>query len=177
MEHNINPETTTTVDIQRENIYSSSSNNYCIYNNGGLTTSGLKPTYFRESIRGGLLHWINSSSPFLFLFSGVLYVLQKKTKSLFTLYRWFFWLWYKHKDLKWWHPFLCQGVCNLYISWYLRDLCNFFSLNHFSQNSHHYAKSIVQNLGWGMHRVIVTGIVCFVEDFDVITLVFQLQYL
>ena len=40
MEHNINYETTTTADIQRENIYSSSSNDYRIYNNDNLTTSG-----------------------------------------------------------------------------------------------------------------------------------------
>ena len=40
MELNINYETKTTVDIQRENIHSSSSNNYRIYNNDGLTTSG-----------------------------------------------------------------------------------------------------------------------------------------
>ena len=39
LEHNINYETTTTADVQRENIYSSSSKDYCIYNNGGLTTS------------------------------------------------------------------------------------------------------------------------------------------
>ena len=39
MEHNINYETATIVDIQIENTYSSSSNNYCIYNNEGLTTS------------------------------------------------------------------------------------------------------------------------------------------
>ena len=114
---------------------------------------------------------------FLFIFSGILYVLQKKINSLFTLYRWLFRLWYESKDLKWWHAFLCQGVCNLYISWYTTDLCNLFSLDHFSQNSHLYAKSLVQNLGWGMYRIIETGIVCFVEDFDVITIVFQLQYL
>ena len=40
MEHNIYYETTTIADIQRENIYLSSSNNYRIYNNNGLTTSG-----------------------------------------------------------------------------------------------------------------------------------------
>ena len=39
MEHNINYETTTTVDIWRENIYSSSSNDYHIYNNDSPTTS------------------------------------------------------------------------------------------------------------------------------------------
>ena len=39
MEHNINYETTTSGDIQRENIYSSSSNDYCIYNNDSLITS------------------------------------------------------------------------------------------------------------------------------------------
>ena len=39
-EHNINYQTSTTVDIWRENIYSSSSNDYHIYNNDGLTTSG-----------------------------------------------------------------------------------------------------------------------------------------
>ena len=39
MEHNMNYETTTTADIQRENIYLSSSKDYHIYNNGGLTTS------------------------------------------------------------------------------------------------------------------------------------------
>ena len=57
---------------------------------------------------------------FFFFFSGVSYVLQKKMKSLFTLYRSFFRLWYEPKDLKWWHSFLCQGVYNLYISWYYR---------------------------------------------------------
>ena len=39
IEHNIYYETTTTTDIRRGNIYLSSSNNYCIYNNGGLATS------------------------------------------------------------------------------------------------------------------------------------------
>ena len=39
MEHNINYKTTTTADIWRENIYSSSTKDYRIYNNGGLTTS------------------------------------------------------------------------------------------------------------------------------------------
>ena len=39
MEHNINYKTATTVDIRRENIYLSSSKDYCIYNNGSLTTS------------------------------------------------------------------------------------------------------------------------------------------
>ena len=48
-------------------------------------------------------------------------------KSLFTLYRWFFRFWYEPKYLKWWQSFLCQGVHSLYISWYPRDLCNFFS--------------------------------------------------
>ena len=39
MVHNINYKTTTAADIRRENIYSSSSNNYCIYNNDSLRTS------------------------------------------------------------------------------------------------------------------------------------------
>ena len=39
MEHNINYETTTTAGIQSENIYSSSSNDYCIYNNDSPTAS------------------------------------------------------------------------------------------------------------------------------------------
>ena len=38
MEHNINYDTTT--DMRRENIHLSSSNDYDIYNNYGLTTSG-----------------------------------------------------------------------------------------------------------------------------------------
>ena len=101
----------------------------------------------------------------VFLFSGISYVLQKKMKTLFTLYRWFFRLWCEPKDLKWWHSFLYQGVCN------------FFSLDHFSQNSHLYAKSFFKNLGWGMYLIIETEIVCFAEDFDIIIIVFQLQYL
>ena len=40
MKHNINYETTTTSDIQRENIYLSFSNDYRIYTNDGLTASG-----------------------------------------------------------------------------------------------------------------------------------------
>ena len=39
MKHNINYETITIADIRRENIYSSSSNDYRIYNNDSLTTS------------------------------------------------------------------------------------------------------------------------------------------
>ena len=53
----------------------------------------------------------------------------------------------------------------------------FFFLDHFSQNSHLYAKSFVQKLGWVMYQIIERGIVSFAEDFDVITIVFQLQYL
>ena len=60
MEHNINYETTTTADIRRENIYSSSSNDYRISNNDSLTTSDLKQLHCWESIQGGLLHWINN---------------------------------------------------------------------------------------------------------------------
>ena len=81
------------------------------------------------------------------------------------------------KDLKLWHSFPCQGVHNLNISWYPGDLCNFFSLDHFSQNSHLYAKSLVQNLSWGMYRIIETGIFCLAQNFDVITILFQWQYL
>ena len=128
MEHNINYKTTTTAEIQRENIYSSSSNNYHIYNNDGLTTSGLKSPHRQESIQGEYSIGLTVLPLFLFRFSGVSYVIQKKIKSLFTLYRWFFRLWYEPNDLKWWHFFLCQGIHNLYISWYPRDLFNFFSL-------------------------------------------------
>ena len=39
MELNINYDTTTTADIWRENIYLPSSNDYCIYNDSGPTTS------------------------------------------------------------------------------------------------------------------------------------------
>ena len=87
-------------------------------------------------------YYIGLTVLYLFLFSRVSYVLPKKMKSLFTLYRWFFRLWYESKDLKWWHSFLCQGVCNLFISWYPRDLGSFFSHNHFSQNSHLYANPL-----------------------------------
>ena len=167
----INYETTTTVDIWRENIYSYSSNNYCIYNNGGLTTSGKKLRHHRKTIQAGLLHWINSSPLFSFSFQRSIMFCKRK------LYGWFFRLWYEPKDLKWWHSFLCQGVRNLNISWYPRDLCNFFSLDHFSQNSHLYVKSLVQNLGGGMYWITEAGIVHFAEDFNFITVVFQLQYL
>ena len=79
----------------------------------------------------------------LFLFSRVSCVLQKKMKSLF------FRLWYEHKDLKWWHSFLCQGVSNLYISWYPRDTCYFFSLKIAIP-----MQSLVQNFGWGIYQIL-----------------------
>ena len=67
---------------------------------------------------------------FLFLFSGVSYVLQKKIRSLFTLYRWFIRLWYELKDLKWWHSFLYQRVHNLVSK---RSLQFLFSQSYFSK--------------------------------------------
>ena len=59
-----------------------------------------------------------------------------------TLNRGLFWLRYKPQDLKWRYSFLCQGVGNLCVSWYPRDLCNFFSFKHLSQNSHLHAKPL-----------------------------------
>ena len=59
----------------------------------------------------------------------------------------------------------------------IQEISAIFFLNHFSQKSCLYMKSLIQNFGWGMYWIIETEIVCFAEDFDVITIVFQLQYL
>ena len=52
IKQNINYKTTKTADIRRENIHSSSFNNNCIYDNGSLSSFGLKPPHFQESIQG-----------------------------------------------------------------------------------------------------------------------------
>ena len=66
MAYNINYEITTTVATWRENIYSFPSDDYCIYNNGGLTTSDYMLPYCQESIQGGILHWINKNVTVIF---------------------------------------------------------------------------------------------------------------
>ena len=86
----------------------------------------------------------------IFLFSGVSYVLQKKRKKK------------EKKDLHYTDDSLGSDmnprILNAGTSFFfkesaictsvgIRDTCNFFSFNHFSQNSHLFVKSLIQNLG------------------------------
>ena len=86
MEHNIDYETTTTLDIQRETIRPPLMTTV-------FTIMMVSQLPVRNRLTAGRVFKGDYSIGltvlplFIFIFSGVLYVLQKKIKSLFILYR------------------------------------------------------------------------------------------